>query len=100
VWGIPCDWTVMTSGHGTNVTVGHYGLRIRSTTAPTTAGVAATMSVHRIYFPLEGIADNGLYEIPLGSEYARFEQSGDALVAFFSVANPQNLATALVRARG
>lgn len=100
VWVPPSDWEVMTGSHGTGVTAGHYGLRVRATTAPTIAGVASTMSVHRIYFPLEGIADGGLYEIPLGAEYARFEANGEALVAFFSVADPQNLATALVRARG
>lgn len=100
VFAPPTDWARMASGHGTNVTVGHYGLRVRATTAPSTAGVAATMSVHRLYFPLEGLADNNLYEIPLGSMYGPLDANGDALVSFFSTANAQNLVTALVRARG
>ncbi len=100
VFAPPTNWTKMAAGHGTNVTVGHYGIRVRATTAPSTAGVAASMSVHRLYFPLEGLADNNLYEIPFGSMYSQLEMSGEALVAFFSVADPQNLVTALVRARG
>lgn len=96
----PTDWARMASGHGTNVTVGHYGLRVRATTAPSTAGVAASISVHRLYFPIEVLSDNNVYEIPLGSMYATLEPNGDALVAYFSVTNPQNLVSAVVRARG
>lgn len=100
VWAPPADWAPMANGHGTGVTVGHYGLRVRGTTAAGVAGVAATMSVHRIYFPLEGLADNNLYEIPMASAYAPLEVNGDALVAFISTANPQNLVSAVVKCRG
>lgn len=96
----PTDWARMTSSHGTGVTVGHYGLRVRATTAPSTAGVAASLSVHRLYFPIEVLSDNSVYEVPLGSMYAALEPNGDALVAYFSTANDQNLVSALVRARG
>lgn len=100
VFAPPTDWARMTSGHGTGVTVGHFGLRVRATTAPSTAGVAASISVHRLYFPIEVLSDNNVYEIPLGSMYASLEPNGDALVAYFGIANPQNLVSALVRARG
>lgn len=100
VFAPPTDWARMTSSHGTGVTVGHYGLRVRATTAPSTAGIAASMSVHRLYFPIEVLSDNNVYEIPLGSMYATLEPNGDALVAYFSVSNPQNLVSAVVRARG
>lgn len=96
----PTDWARMTSGHGTGVTVGHFGLRIRATTAPSTAGVAASITVHRLYFPIEVLSDNNVYEIPLGAMYAPLDPNGDALVAYFGVANQQNLVSALVRARG
>jgi hypothetical protein len=100
VWFIPpVDWAVMASGHGTGVTVGHYGLRIRATTAPTVAGVASMASVHRIYWSLEGLADNNVYEMPLGGMYAPMEVDAAHLVAAFSVANIQNRATVLLRAR-
>ena len=100
VFAPPSNWAKMAAGHGTNVTVGHYGLRVRAATAPGTAGVASTLSVHRLYFPLEGLSDNNLYEIPFGSMYAPLEANGDALVAFFSTADSHNLVTSLVRARG
>lgn len=96
----PTDWARMTSGHGTGVTVGHFGLRVRATTAPSTAGVAASITVHRLYFPIEVLSDNNVYEIPLGAMYASLDPNGDALVAYFGVSNPQNLVSAVVRARG
>lgn len=100
VFAPPTDWARMAAGHGTGVTVGYYGLRVRATTAPSTAGVAASMSVHRLYFPIEVLSDNNVYEVPLGSMYATLEPNGDALVAYFGIANAQNLASAVVRARG
>jgi len=102
IWWIPpVDWTVLAAGHGTGVSTGQYAIRVRSTTAPTgTAGLADSMSVHRIYWSLEGLADNNVYEIPLGGMYAPLELNGDALVAAFSTANVQNRVTALVRVRG
>lgn len=100
VWVPPANWSVMASGHGTGVTVGHYGIRIRATTASSTAGVASTMSVHRLYFLTEGLADNNLIDIPLGGMYFPMELSGEALVSYISTVNNQNRVTALVRARG
>lgn len=100
VWVPPANWGKMTASHGTNVDTNHYGLRIRATTAPSTAGVAATMSVHRLYFLLEGLADGNVYEVPLGGMYFPFDVEGEALVSYISVLNNQNRVTALVRSRG
>lgn len=100
VWIPPANWAPMASGHGTDVPIGEYGIRVRATTAATVAGLASTMSVHRLYFLIEGLADNNLYEIPLGGMYLPMEPSGDALVSYISTVNNQNRATALVRVRG
>lgn len=100
VWVPPTNWAVMAAGHGTGVTVGHYGIRVRATTASSTAGLASTMSVHRLYFLLEGLADNNLYEAALSGMYFPMETSGEALVSYISTVNNQNRVTALVRARG
>ena len=101
VWVPPANWAVMAAGHGTGVTVGHYGIRIRATTAPvTTAGVASTMSVHRMYFLTEGLADNNLIDLPMGGMYFPMDPQGEALVSYISTVNNQNRVTALVRARG
>ena len=100
VWVPPADWAVMAGGHGTGVTTGHYGIRVRATTASGTAGVASTMSVHRLYFTLSGLADTNLYEIACAGMYFPMELAGEALVSYISVLNNQNRVTALVRARG
>lgn len=100
VWVPPANWAVMASGHGTGVTVGHYGIRVRATTASGTAGVASTMSVHRLYFTLSGLADTNLYEVALAGMYFPMELTGEALVSYISTLNNQNRVTALVRARG
>jgi len=100
VWVPPANWSVMASGHGTGVPIGEYGIRVRATTAPTLAGVASTMSVHRLYFLIEGLADNNVYEVPLGGMYFPMELAGDSLVSYISVLNNQNRVTALVRTRG
>lgn len=100
VWVPPADWAVMASGHGTGVTVGHYGIRIRATTASSTAGLASTMSVHRLYFLTEGLADGGVLNIPLEGMYMPLEPSGEGLVSYVSTLNNQNRISALVRARG
>ena len=100
VWIPPANWAPMAAGHGTGVNVGQYGIRVRATTASATAGLASTMSVHRLYFLLEGLADNNLYEIPLGGIYFPMELNGEALVSYISTVNNQNRVTALVRARG
>lgn len=100
VWVPPTNWAVMAAGHGTGVTTGHYGIRIRATTASGTAGVASSMSVHRIYFLTEGLADNNLIDVPLGGMYFPMDLQGEALVSYISTVNNQNRVTALVRSRG
>lgn len=98
-WGAPTAWVPMEAGHGTGITVGWYGLRVRATTAPTIAGVASSATVHRIYGSREAVADNGIYEINFGGIYAPMEVEGESLVACTNFANAQNLATMLIRTR-
>jgi hypothetical protein len=101
VWIPPANWAVMAVGHGTGVRTGEYGIRVRATTAPgTTAALATSMSVHRLYFLLEGLTDNNVYELPLNGMYLPMEPSADAIVSYISTLNNQNHVTALVRVRG
>ena len=100
VWIPPANWAVMAAGHGTGVTTGHYGIRVRASTPSATAGVASTMSVHRLYFLTEGLADGNLLNIPLEGMYFPMDGNGEALVSYISTVNNQNRVSALVRARG
>lgn len=101
----PADWAITTGGEGTSIPVGYYAIRVRATTAPTTAGVAHTMTVHRIYWMTEGIADNAVFEVPLGGMYAPLELNGDYLTAVVACAagtttTMGSRVTALARCRG
>ena len=100
VFAAPSDWG-LSSSLATGLPNGYYALRVQSTTAPTTAGVADNMSLYHLAFLLEGVADNGTLSqdfgknryIPIGTRTASGEWVGEALVALFETANPQNRAT-------
>lgn len=97
-WDLPTDWGVSVSGLGTGIPVGQYIVNVRATDVPgTTAGVANSLSIYRIYF-LESIANNATKELNFGPAEA-WMPNGDGLVAFFSVANAANKVTTLVRPR-
>lgn len=88
----PPDWTAMTVAlHGTGVPVGMKGIRVLSTTAPTTtAGVATSMSIAQAINSIEGLADNVIYSSPLGQGGHKFDCGADALVGVIGTALAQN----------
>lgn len=96
VWDCPVEWTKVTSGV-TNFPSGFFAVNCRATTGPTVAALATDLSIYRLYFVTESLADNGLYEAFFGASEARMEPTGDALVACFATANNQNRVTAFVR---
>ena len=99
VWNVPADWGQVQSGGLNGIPASKYAVNVRATTAPgTTAAVADSLSIYRIYWAIEGLADNNVYEEDFGAKEV-WMPHGDALVAFFSVANNQNLVRALVRSR-
>jgi hypothetical protein len=100
---VPENWgpvTVGTNASWTGMPVGMYALAVRATVAPTTAAVANSLSIYRMYFMTETLADNGTFEWVPGAMGAWMEPKGDALVPFFDVANEGNRVTVLVRPRG
>lgn len=99
-WSVPTDWVVMDALHGTGITVGMYGVRIRATTAPTTTpAVAASMSIHRVYCPRINVATLTEYFIAPGGVYAPLELEGDAVVLVTSVLSAHPVSV-LLRTRG
>jgi hypothetical protein len=68
--------------------------------APTAAAVANSLSIYRMYFCTETLADNGTFEFVPGAMGAWLEPRGDALVPFFDTANEGNRVTVMVRPRG
>lgn len=97
-WVPPANWGRTQAAGLSGIPGGRYAINVRQTTAGTGAAVADSLSVYRLYFLQENLADNGLYEWwPGGAE--AFMYPADALVALFSTANNQNRVTALVRPR-
>lgn len=101
----PADWQVTTGAEGTGIPVGFYGLNIRATTAPTTAGVAHSLTVHRMYWMTEAVADNAILEVGLSGGFAPLDMNGDMLTTV--VVNTAGTTpalgsrvTAIVRTRG
>lgn len=98
-WVMPTNWAVLEAGHGTDVPVGKYGLRQRATTAPSTAAVVSSMTVHRIYANAN-IANNAVNETSFGGLYAPLDAIGENLVQINSGGSASVEYTMLVRARG
>jgi len=99
-WVTPTDWAPIVAGHGTGLTVGWYGMRFRSTTAPaTTAGVATSLSVHRIFAPQMSIAQYGVYEFKASGFYLPLNQSSNAVFIASSTASSGHAACILARGK-
>lgn len=96
----PADWVPLEAGHGTNVPVGKYGLRVRCTTAPSGAGVAACMSVHNIHLIQYSVPVLTSATQDYGGLYSPLELRGDAIVACTNFANSANSIQILARIRG
>ncbi len=99
----PENWgktTVSTNAVWTSMPLGMYALSVRTSVAPTAAAVANSLSIYRMYFCTETLADNGTFEFVPGAMGAWLEPRGDALVPFFDTANEGNRVTVMVRPRG
>ena len=96
-WNVPTDWGVHVSGLGTGTPVGQYLVNVRATDAPTTAGIANSITLYRIYF-IESVSADASLELNL-SPSELWMPYGDALVAFFATADAENSVRALVRPR-
>jgi hypothetical protein len=103
VFDVAEDWgavTASTNANWTGMPLNMYAINIRATTAPTAAAVANSLSIYRMYWVTEGLADNGTFEVALGAMCARPEFQGDALVPLFSTADEGNRVTVLVGMNG
>ena len=103
VWEPPPDWgrvTVSTNANWTGMPLNMYAMSLQSTTQPTAAASANSLSIYRVYWTTEALADNGTFEWNGGAMEAWMEPSGDALVPLFSSSDPGNRVTVLARARG
>lgn len=98
VWAPPSDWGLTQAAGLSGIPGGRYALNVRATTAPTTAAVADSLSLYRLYYLTEAVADNGsLVSDSMQGELVM--TPGDALVCLFGTANNQNRVSCLVRSR-
>lgn len=96
----PADWAVMEAGHGTGVPTGYFGLRVRSTTAPTVAGLATSMTVHHIQCMAYSLGTNSIATLDFGGLYAPWPGECDAIVGCTNNASSANNVQMIVRTRG
>lgn len=97
IWTPPSDWGRTQSTGLSGIPRDRFAVNVRATTAGTTAAVADSLSIYRLYHLTEAVADNGTLEVfPAAEEVMT---PGDALVCLFGTANNQNVVTALVRPR-
>lgn len=103
VWNPPQDWGKTQTAGLSGIPREYYAVNMRATTASTTAGVADALSIYRLFFLTEGVADNGTLSQDFGAKDVVMAVDpvegvyGDALVALFETANAGNIVRALVR---
>jgi hypothetical protein len=82
-WHAWPDWVPMTAVHGTNVPLGYYGVRFRSTTAPgATAALAQAIEVCRLFWLTGACAPNSTLSQDFGAKGFNFPGEGDGLVGY------------------
>lgn len=96
----PIDWDRAITGHGTNIPVGYYCIRVRATTAPTTAGLARSITVASVIMGVAQLGSNIMYTSGGGSSEHAFNCLSDGLVAFASTPAAQNIYRVNVRSMG
>ena len=107
----PVEWGRTATGGLSGIPEGLYAMNVRATTAPaTTAAIADSISLYRLYFLTEAVADNasdaqdfGAKDFVMAEDWHTTRDAiyyGDALVALFETANPQNRVTVQVRSIG
>ena len=95
----PPDWGTTQAPNLSGIPSGRYALNLRATTAPAaTVALADSLSIYRMYFINEALANNAFYTRDFGSMEAVMSP-GDALVAFFGTADNLNAVSAMVRPR-
>lgn len=96
----PAAWTVMDAVNHAGYPVGLYGIRVRSTTAPTTtAAVASSLSVADIK-SFKDLSAGNIFAWAPGIHPLHIDAPCDALVGVCTVANDSNQWAALVKMRG
>lgn len=99
VWfDMPPDWTVTTGAEATGVPIGVFGIQCLSTTAPGTAALATSLTVHRMGQYKRSVA-NGSSLVQNPSDQGILLGHGEALTAAFSVKHDDNRVECRARAR-
>jgi len=84
----PVDWAV--GGSGTGVPAGKYNLLVKSTTSPSTAGLAKRLYVGVVLGSNDGVAANDSYDPPMGLYGVLVPSYLAGVGAAFSVADAGN----------
>jgi len=96
----PMDWDKAVAGHGTNVPVGWYCLRVRATTPPATLAVANSLTIAQAIMGVAQLGNNIMYTSGSGSSEHAFNCLSDGLVAIATTPFAQNVYRVNVRSMG
>lgn len=100
VWAVPPAWGRTQNGGLSGIPEGYYAINVRATVAYTTAGLAGSLNLYRIYWATDALADNGTLEWSGGGVDFHMPY-GDGLVAYFdgAISTTNSRLTASVRTR-
>ena len=101
----PGDWTALATGDTPvdtdGLTAGYYAIRMRATTAPTTAPLATKLYVAELYDFKEAVADNGVVNFIVEDTIQGLSlPGGQGIGALFSTASANNAISIRYTTRG
>jgi hypothetical protein len=96
----PMDWAKAVAAHGTNVPLDHFCIRVRATTAPSTAGLARSITIAMGIMGVASLGTTVMYTSGSGSSEHAFNNLSDGLVAVSTTPGAQNVFRVNVRVMG
>ena len=100
----PIDWTALASGDvpvdTDGLDAGKYAIKVDASTAPSTAPLAATLWVAKLYDYKEDVADNSVLNIIPEDPRGLRMQAGEELIPMFQTTSANNSVTFRYRERG
>jgi len=103
VFAQPLDWTALADGDTPvdtdGLTAGFYAIRVRATTAPSTAPVASEIWVAQLYDYKEAVSDNDVLNITVEDPIGFPIDANSSIIPYFSSPNNDNTVTVRYRVR-
>lgn len=94
VFSPPIDWTALAAGDTPvdtdGLTAGYYAIKVDASAAPTTAPLAKTLWVAKLYDYKEAVADNAVLNFNVEDSIGVALQAGESIIPYFGTAAATN----------